>query len=263
MEVSLGSRISSWLRFLAGASGKNVVGTVNRFDCGHPCLRLMNWFLLHLRPSAWSLVAMITLLALPYSVWHNQDRFKRSAYIEAQKLRNWVGPSTSIISDKLLMGTPELFFYAQVGVEPFALKEPQSLTPGRWIALDRSEWLAWQEELPKQLPGHLVLKLYMDEAHVFRFPTVRRAIELTTCQTTRWQNAVVSTGDFPPMLRPDPAFLPKNAEGTSLFQEHDVYWPCPRVYLHRAIRLHTEGASCPDRFPVFQPAPAGVRSGYL
>lgn len=42
----------------------------------------------------------------------------------------------------------ELFFYAGMGVEPISLKTPQILTPGRWIALDRNEWLMWQPELP-------------------------------------------------------------------------------------------------------------------
>lgn len=144
-----------------------------------------NWFLSHLHPSAWSLVAMITLLAVPYAEWHNQDRFKRSAYIEAQKLRTWVGPAVSVLSDKLLMDKPELFFYAEVGVEPISLKEPQRLTPGRWIALDRSEWLIWQAELPKQLPEYLLLRIYRSEAHVFRLPNMSlRDSQLTTPQRT-------------------------------------------------------------------------------
>jgi hypothetical protein len=107
---------------------------------------------------------------VPFSEWHNHKHFRQSAYAPAQKLRDHIGAGATIATDRLLMSKPEFFFYANAIAEPHSFQDRSEFEPGKWLALDGSEWKRWGKRLPQDLIDHVCFMIQKDEAHVLRLP---------------------------------------------------------------------------------------------
>jgi 4-amino-4-deoxy-L-arabinose transferase-like glycosyltransferase len=111
---------------------------------------VVGWMLPRLGRSwnaAWGFVPLIWLVAIPFGIQRYVDRSNTSGIHAAADLRRIIGPAEVVEAGNAVISKPEVFYYANVGVDYYPDRRefmPASVRRGHWVILDTLERKRWQ-----------------------------------------------------------------------------------------------------------------------
>ncbi|MCX5660136.1 MAG: glycosyltransferase family 39 protein [Planctomycetota bacterium] len=132
------------------------------------------WLRQRLASAATGSLVVVLALGLAYAHRKNQERVEFSAQKAGLKLGKTVGQGTRVLTDRMVMFKPELFYYAQVDVDYqlTSLEQPHDLGAATWVVFHDDEWTAWHDAMPDRFRNVTPLPIVGDGAVVALYDPV-------------------------------------------------------------------------------------------